>query len=92
MLNEMTYTKEEEKWGDDMCDTINADKELKGFYVKALGAVLKNFVMDTLKAHKENDVEEGVAVMNKAVDMIKALTVHMHVKVLTKQKEAEKAK
>jgi len=92
MLNEMTYTKEEVKLGDAMCDTINADAELKKFYVGALSTVLKDFVIGTVKAHRENDVKEGTAVMNKAINAIRALTMHVHVKVLTKQKEAEKAK
>jgi len=86
MLNKITYTKEEEKLGDAMCDTINADTELKKFYVRALSAVLKDSVIGTVKAHRENDVKEGTAVMNKAINMIRGLTMHMHVKVLTKQK------
>jgi len=87
MLAEILYTDEERNLGDAMCNTINADKELKVFFKEILGKTLQNFYTNMVNAQAENNVAKVTAIMQQTAEIIKALAMHMHVKVVVKQKE-----
>lgn len=71
--------------GKEICDAINADVELKRLFTKATGKILSDFAVSEVKAHKTLDMKEGQAIMQKAVNLLKALTMHVCIKVIIKR-------
>jgi len=80
------YTKEEQLLGDKICDLVNTDKELKHFFAETSFNVLKGFAGDINRAFDARDKIEGDRVMHKYVDLIKALAMHVYIKVMIKKK------
>lgn len=89
MLANVLYTDEERELSSIMCDAINADKELKVFFKETLGKTLQKFYTDMLEAQAERDVTKIGMVTQQTAEVIKALAMHMHVKVVVKKKEAK---
>jgi hypothetical protein len=83
---EVTYTEEEEKLSVELCSAINADKELAMFFKQRLGSILKKFAGEILLAFKVNDREKAKQVTMDTGEQVKALTMHMYVKVKVKKK------
>ena len=83
------YTKEEQLLGDEVCELVNADKELKHFFATTCFKILREFAGDINKAFNAKDKEEGKRVWQKNVDLIKALSMHIYIKVSMKKKEAK---
>lgn len=83
------YTKEEQILSDEVCDLVNADKELKHFFATTCFKILREFAGDITKAFNAKDKEEGKRVMQNNVDLIKALAMHVYIKVMMKKKEVK---
>ena len=90
MISDVTYTKEEEELSTKFCAAINADKELAMFFKERLGSILQTFAKDIIFAYTVKDQQQAKATTAEAGEMVKALTMHMYVKVKIKEKEETK--
>lgn len=77
--------RKENALGHEIAGIINDDDKLKRFFTKVACETLSNFAVREIKAQKENNIIEGQRIMQEAVDMIKRLTMHMCVKIITKR-------
>ena len=85
-METMKYTEDEKKLGIEFCKVISDDKELKKFFADFSGRLLKNFAVDVHRAYDNGqDREQGLQVLNDAVNKIRAITAFMHVRVISKQ-------
>jgi hypothetical protein len=89
LISDVTYTKEEEELCVKLCTAINADKELAMFFKERLGIILKKFAKDIIFAYTIRDKQQAKATTMKAGEMVKALIMHMYVKVKIKEKEVK---
>lgn len=83
------YNKEEEALCYELCNMINADKELKGFFKKRVTKILQTFMEDVVVGRMMKDTKRVGDSAMEATEMIKALTMHVYVKV-TMKKQATK--
>jgi len=81
------YTKEEELLGDELCDMMNADKELKSYFGDLATQFLKDFAKSIIKAYLDKDTQKGQKAFDLMQDGIKALVMHVYIKVMIKKKE-----
>lgn len=89
MISDVTYTKEEEELSKELCATINADKELAMFFKERLGSTLRKFAKDIMFAYTIKDRQQAKATTQETGEMVKALIMHMYVKVKIKEKEVK---
>ena len=85
MISDVTYTEEEEALCVELCDTINKDKELAMFFKERGGSILKKFAGGIIMAWTKKDRKMAKEVTQEAGEELKALTMHMHVKVVAKK-------
>ena len=88
MTSDVTYTEEEEALSAELCDAINADKELQKFFKERVGSILKQFASEIIMAWTKNDKQSAKKAIQEAGEMLKALTMHMYVKVVVKKKDS----
>lgn len=89
ILNSLDYNKKEEVMCQEVCEAVNSDDTLKKMFVKGAGRILSEFMIAETKAFKMLDKEEGRVAMQKAVNSLKGLTMHVCVKVIIKREEAK---
>lgn len=80
---------EEAKLGNEMCDIINDDPKLKRYFAEFTKDLLLEFAQDIIKAYMKKDEQLRDETVQKAFDLIKALTMQMYVKVSMKKKEVK---
>ena len=83
------YTEKEAKLGEKFCATINADKELKNFHAERGAFILKEFAKTIILAYLKKDTQLTQEALNRAGELLKALTTHIHIKVKIKEKEVK---
>ena len=86
------YTEEEKLLGDEVCRLVNEDKELKHFFAKISYATLKDFAGEITEAFKVQDKKQGAEVMQKYTDLVKALAMHIYIKVVPKREAEQREK
>ena len=82
------YTPEECVLGQEVCRLINADKELKVFFREKIGDALQAYATEVIKAWEAKDHPRAAKAASNAAETIKALVMHIYLKVVPK-KEAE---
>ena len=88
MISDVTYTEEEEALSVELCDAINADKELQKFFRERLGSILREFAEGVVTAAVAKDRQSLKKQVKRTGEMIKGLAMHMHVKVMVKKKDS----
>ena len=86
MISDVTYTEEEEALSAEFCDAINADKELQQFFRERVGSILGKFAAEIIMAWRKTNKQLAKETTQEAGEMLKALTMHMYVKVVVKKK------
>lgn len=79
------YTKEEQKLGDEICNIVNADKELKVFFKEQLTKILQTYVAETIMAWEKQDRQRMGKATKEVGELLKALTTHVYIKVRIKK-------
>ena len=80
------YTDEEAKLGDEVCEAVNADQKLKSFYAERTTFILKELSKTMILAYSRKDKKLAQKALNLAGEMLKALTMHVYIKVTVKEK------
>ena len=88
MISDVTYTEEEEALSTELCDAVNADKELQKFFRERAGSILKKFAGEIITAWTKNNKQAAKEATQEAGEMLKALTMHVYVKVVVKKKDS----
>ena len=83
------YNEEEVKMIEELCDTINADKELQLQFKELAVKTLRKFAKGMIFAYTIKDKQIAAGATEQAGEEIKALAAHMYVKVTMKKKEVK---
>ena len=83
------YGKEEVAMADEICSIVNADSKLKKLFADAASKIVKEYAVDIIAAFKTKDGVAGQRALQKAIDLLKGLTMHMCVQIMLKKKEAK---
>jgi len=82
-----SYTEEENVLGDEFCDRINSNPELKKFFQVQTTKALKTFAAEMIKSCMLKDVKKGRKALEDVGEIIKAITTHVYIKVMIMKRE-----